>query len=438
MISLVMAALVAATGQWSCDDEDARVTQHLEDALIQLRAVTPPGLSEAQRTRRAQVLEGLARYVDEKQFPRSSGAVGPVFVDREDHHCAMGALLAWNGGRQIVEHIRSTRNLETVPVLADEPGLAQWLDEHGMTAEEAALVQPTYFVCIPPVDICWGRAFPQTWYTSGTHSLDGGAPLEMRRVASPDGQCAGPALFTPGRELPSGTLVSSRELAIAGDQFIHASWAQCRNPVLISPSALAQPTAAGCMREMIAADPRALLPVCARIFGGGYQVRRCADDGRYFAANLPDAGVEAAVREYFSRYVEFDLDDAGISLAAAAAVEADAWAHSDDGGSVPAGDFAQLLSWNGTNADTCVILGDGGVENRVDAGTTADAGTAADAGAPHDAGAPVEPVPPVDAGEDVPPVRQQQGCSTGLGCAMGLVILLLRRSLGKGRRACSN
>jgi hypothetical protein len=43
-----------------------------------------------------------------------------------------------------VANIRALRNNATVPELADEPGLADWLDESGLTLAEAARIQPTY------------------------------------------------------------------------------------------------------------------------------------------------------------------------------------------------------------------------------------------------------------------------------------------------------
>ena len=91
MLSLVVTVAMAAT--WSCEDEDTRVTRHLEDG------------------HRAKVLGDLALYIRERQFPRASGDYGPVFIDDDDHHCAMGALLAWNGAAKIANHIRATRNL---------------------------------------------------------------------------------------------------------------------------------------------------------------------------------------------------------------------------------------------------------------------------------------------------------------------------------------
>jgi uncharacterized protein (TIGR03382 family) len=126
---------------------------------------------------------------------------------------------------------------------------------------------------------------------------------------------------------------------------------------------------------------------------------------------LPPMGIESALRSHYG-HRDFDLDDAGVSFAAAGVVEAEAWAHSDDGGTVPAGDFAQPLRWNGVNPETCVFLPDGGVEN--DLGRRPDAGS--DGGAE-------EP-----AGEDPASCGCSGASSTAAGVGWGLLLLVRRRS----------
>lgn len=431
MLSLMVAMVVASTAQWSCEDEDVRVTLHLEDALTQLQTVTPQGLSEEQRSNRAHALRDLRRYIDEKQFPRNMGEATPVFVDAAERHCAMGALIAWNGGREIVRHIRATRNLATVPTLVDEPGLAQWLELNGMTVEEAALVQPTYYVCTPSIDVCRrrGDAEPR-WYASGSFPPDGG--YEPSRPATEDGVCAGAQNAPSLRALAPNVIVEEPSgLVRSSTAFLHASWAQCRDPLRISEASLNEGTVEGCMRAMVAADPRAILPSCGNDYDSR-QIRRCADDGRFFAAMLPREGVAAALNGYFNR---FNLD-AGLPPLDFASIERSAWSHADDGGTVPAGDVVQLLTWKGSNAETCVLLSDGGVENQVpDAGTAFDAGTRIDAGSPVDAGASVDAGSFVDAGTAVDAgVNQNEpprGCSTGMGLMVALSALLLKSRRGQ-------
>lgn len=416
--ALLVAVLATTNASWSCGDEDVRVTQHLEDALVQLKNEPPSELTAEQRVAREAVLKDLRRYIDEKKFPRSSGPTSPVFVDAADHHCAMGALIAWNGGADIVRHIRETRNLATVPTLANEPGLAEWLTTHGMTVEEAALVQPTYYECTPAIDACRRVQYGQTWVANGGET-DGG--WVNARVATVDGQCAVEKAEWPSRsEVPVGTIHQVQTgLVKSGDSYVHASWLACRNPLRFTQAALDEPSVEGCIAKVVAADPRALLSSCGNDFGQA-QLPRCGQDGRFRSATMPIQGTAMALGEYLTRYGI----DAGFPTVDLAALEQAAWAHSDDGGTVPVGDLATYISWNGTNASTCELLEDGGVVNVIDAGTAeVDAGTEV-----VDSGVVI-----VDAGvvvqkpDDVDPPRTPSGCSTGAGAALALVALLLRR-----------
>lgn len=406
MFSLLVAAVVTVNGGWSCDEEDARVTAHLEDALTQLRTSTPARLSEAQLAAREGVLEDLRRYIDAQQFPRSKGPTSPVFVDDADAHCAMGALISWNGGDDVVRHIRATRNLATVPRLRDEPGLAEWLTSHGMTVEEAALVQPTYYVCTPAIDVCRRKQYGQTWAANGQTAM---APYTDARAATADGQCAvAKAAFAPRFGLPVGAIYQLETgLVKSGDSLVHASWFACRNPLRISQAALDEPSVEGCISTVVADDPRALLSSCGNDYGQN-QLPRCGEDGRFRAATMPVQGTAEALGQYLARYGI----DAGFPSVDLAALERAAWSHSDDGGTVPVGEFATCLTWSGTNAETCVLLEDGGVVN--DAGVVVDAGVT-------DAGVVVQK--PID---DTPAERLP-GCSTGLGAIASLAVLLLRR-----------
>lgn len=403
MLTVLLAAVLTTSATWSCEDEDARVTQHLEDALVQLQTATPPGLSNEQREARAGLLRDLRRYIDAHEFPRNDGPVTPVFVDDDEHHCAMGALLAWNGGEHLVRSIREKRNLATVPTLVDEPGLGEWLTAHGMTVEEAALVQPGYYSCTPTLEVCFRAREPQLWVANGSETPNS---ITYSTSATRDGVCAAPTGRWPVRDLPPGTIhaLQSGLVPIDDDTYVHASWAKCRNPLRIKQSALNEATPEGCMRALVANDERAVLPSC----GDGFntvQFERCGADGRFLAEALPAYGVQQSLERMF---LEPNQIDAGLPPIDFAALEAAAWAHSTDGGTVPAGDVAQLLTWDGTNPAGCVLLDDGGVVN-----TAADAGT----------GAVQKPALP----DPVEFPLQPRGCSTVAGLGLALTALLLRR-----------
>lgn len=153
LIAVALAALLtllalASTGpDGGPESERARVSAHLARVEHELRAADVSHLDAEQRAARVAALDELRAYRMAGRFPHNHGesaARVPVFVDMHGTHCAVGHLLAVTGETELVERIRSTRNLARVPDLAGEPGLAEWLDANGLTVEEAAHIQPAY------------------------------------------------------------------------------------------------------------------------------------------------------------------------------------------------------------------------------------------------------------------------------------------------------
>ena len=141
---LIAAVLLTLTA--SPNDEVSRVREHLHgaSALLALRDVS--GLTGEQQRQRRENAERLLAYTAAARFPKNRRVPGrvPVFRDEDGTLCAVGALLWASGERALVDHIVATRNTATVAELTDEPGLAAWLDAHGLTLAEAARIQPTY------------------------------------------------------------------------------------------------------------------------------------------------------------------------------------------------------------------------------------------------------------------------------------------------------
>lgn len=360
MLALV-AVVLSVSGPWTCDREDARVARHLEDALIQLRTVAPPGLSEVQRARRAEVLGLLRHYIDERQFPRSSGPTGPVFVDDDGRHCAMGALISWTGGAEMVEHIRATRNLATVPTLADEPGLVDWLTAHGLAPEEAALVQPTYYFCAPAIALCPDGAMRHWEMISGGALPDGRMVPPRYAESSPaDGRCEGEP---PGRwswldlyGLP-GNVRYVDFFARTSTGLTPVPWASCRDPLSFDSMLLEVAERRECMRRMVAQDERALLMTCASY--GDTQL--CDELGRFRERQLPPFGSQRAQLEDWFSSQGIDPADAGLPIELIDGLELGTWRHVDDGGTTPAGPFADLVLWTGHLDMECMAAKDAGL-----------------------------------------------------------------------------
>jgi hypothetical protein len=126
--------------------EQEAIASHLRRVETALRGAPTDHLDEGRRTARIALLDELRAYREAGAFPRNVEAPGraPVFVDDRGTHCAVGYLLHRTGADEIVRSIRESRNLALLVDLLDEPGLAEWLDAHGLRAEEAAWIQPMY------------------------------------------------------------------------------------------------------------------------------------------------------------------------------------------------------------------------------------------------------------------------------------------------------
>ena len=453
MLSL---ALTLVLTSWTCEQEDTRVRAHLEDAYTQLTTAAPQGLTPSQWSGRAAALRRLRAYIDAGRFPRNQShrAATPVFVDAVDTHCAMGQLLSELGGDDVVQHVRRTRNLETVPTLADEPGLAEWLRAHGLTAEEAALVQPTYYRCEPIVP-CGGDGS----YDAVLEPVDGGQYWAGRttRVVRPGGLCVGergPWLFEPQYMVwPSDGVLSMPEY-IADDGAGWVSWmdAHCAERPHLAEVERGIDDFRECVRTIAQRDLRWLAVTCFNTGWTGPERERCGTDGRYRSARLPPRGtMRAELMTFFAR-VGIDAADAGIDLATYEALEQRMWDLSDDGGLPLDAGITPVRTWDGGAIvvdQACIDARDAGVPDAgasdaglldagvIDAGEpdaglfdagTPDAGTAdaghGDAGMKDDAGM----TSTNDAGSvDEPPMQSGCGCSGVDALAAALVLVLLRK-----------
>jgi hypothetical protein len=133
--------------------EAARIEKHLSDVESRLRDSPVGHLSVDQRHARAETLDWLAEYRSARVYPHNHVLPGertPVFVDPHGTPCAVGYLLLRSGRDELVEEVVRADNLVRVPDLAGEPRLEDWLEERGLTLEEAAAIQPAYGGTPPP------------------------------------------------------------------------------------------------------------------------------------------------------------------------------------------------------------------------------------------------------------------------------------------------
>jgi hypothetical protein len=136
----------------ACDRcERTRVRAHFLGALQQL-LLAPRATGDAAASR-AVMIHQLVRYAIAGRFPRNEHApdvMVPVFVDRVGTRCAIAHLMEAAGERAVVEEVARVANYALVDDLVRDERLRSWLHRVGLTASEAARIQPSY--CCPGLD----------------------------------------------------------------------------------------------------------------------------------------------------------------------------------------------------------------------------------------------------------------------------------------------
>jgi uncharacterized protein DUF4440 len=145
--------------------EVARLRAHFDSVDAELRHTKALRFTLSQRSARATLIGWLQEYRDAGRFPRNDRfpeRAMPFFRDGQGALCAMAYLIQRSGRRDLVDRIASTRNNAFVAELATDPGLRVWLDSVGLSATEAARIQPTYMwqeveAVVAQYDSAWNR-----------------------------------------------------------------------------------------------------------------------------------------------------------------------------------------------------------------------------------------------------------------------------------------
>ena len=147
--------------------EADRLRLHFAEVEREMLSRDISGLRAAERAARAEQIGQLRRYAARGAFPRNSWHPGqrmPYFRDTRGNLCALAFLIAASGRGDLVDQIARTRNYAFVPDLIEVPGIAKWLEEHGLSVAEAARIQPTY-----GGDPCCGIEHPTVQAPSGKY-----------------------------------------------------------------------------------------------------------------------------------------------------------------------------------------------------------------------------------------------------------------------------
>lgn len=127
--------------------EQARLHAHFRAVLTELRARDVSDLAPPQRAARRRLVAELARYARAARFPRNLACPDrrtPIFIDAAGTRCAMAHLIESTGHRALVARVAAAHNLAYIRELASDADLRTWLRAHGLTAAEAARIQPEY------------------------------------------------------------------------------------------------------------------------------------------------------------------------------------------------------------------------------------------------------------------------------------------------------
>ncbi len=125
--------------------ESLRIATHLAFAEEKLRGRDMSHLSKTLQENRQKNLSLLRRYRLAGQFPRNYDKPGrrPCFIDRDGNICAVGYLVAQTAGMAMAEAINEKHQYAAIHDM-DDPRLAGWVAESGLTLEECAMIQPFY------------------------------------------------------------------------------------------------------------------------------------------------------------------------------------------------------------------------------------------------------------------------------------------------------
>ena len=136
------------------DQLEARNASSLLTALMRAEASSAKRWTKSDRSaalidlahNRQQQIDRLRGYMSRGLFPLNQGQARspvPIFVDRNQTHCAVGYLMHSAGEDLEVESIVNTNNLVRIASVRNG-GMIDWIRASGLTQEEAAMIQPAY------------------------------------------------------------------------------------------------------------------------------------------------------------------------------------------------------------------------------------------------------------------------------------------------------
>jgi len=198
--------------------EKARLRGHFREVIAELAARDVSHLTDLQRARRAALLVELGRYASTGRFPKNRdfpAQLVPYFVDAVGTRCAVAHLVEATGDTELVSEITTHQNPARIRELEGDPALQAWLDRAGLTAAEAARIQPSYcFITKADACVC-NHAYAATGVVEATLVTEPWSSRAMVRIDAVHGN-AGSAMV--GAELEIQTYFPNQ--AQPGDRLL--------------------------------------------------------------------------------------------------------------------------------------------------------------------------------------------------------------------------
>ncbi|MEO7998169.1 MAG: hypothetical protein ABI852_12030 [Gemmatimonadaceae bacterium] len=124
-----------------------RIHVHFDSVLIELSTADVGQLTKSQQANRDKLVQTLRGYSTRGDFPHNYDFATPTpyFIDRKTGTlCAVAYLLESTGRRALVDRVARTNNNVWVADLKGDASFEEWLDENGITLNEAARIQVPY------------------------------------------------------------------------------------------------------------------------------------------------------------------------------------------------------------------------------------------------------------------------------------------------------
>lgn len=148
IVSIILFLPAVGVSQPVVEKDRKRIQTHLKRVEQKLRARDVSHLTPAEQRARERNLDRLHAYWKRGVFPHNTETDNrtPIFIDDDGRDCAVAHLMRESGWRREARSIAEDENLKRLPNM-ESPEVQAWVEESGLTADEATMIQPSYSPC---------------------------------------------------------------------------------------------------------------------------------------------------------------------------------------------------------------------------------------------------------------------------------------------------